>query len=164
MVSDTHKEEIEFAKKFLGGNYIGGYPAYKVIERPSNLMKTLKEINGKTEGSIPDLLLIAHDYQNIDPSIDIPEIPYKIMVLWTEAVESSLQGFPHKKEATEALRSTLTWKELYDQELLLQGAFGQKMKINQELYEQFDRKMTEICVKFFIIKGEIIWECTQITR
>jgi len=41
------------------------------------------------------------------------------MVLWTEAVESSLQGFPHKKEATEALRRTLTWKELYDQELLL---------------------------------------------
>jgi len=31
-------------------------------------MKTLKEISGKAESSIPDLLLIAHDYQNIDPS------------------------------------------------------------------------------------------------
>jgi hypothetical protein len=30
------------------------------------------------------------------------------MILWIEAVESSLQGFPDKKDATEALRRTLT--------------------------------------------------------
>jgi hypothetical protein len=75
MVSDKHKEEIEFAKMVLTGNYIGGYPDFNAIDRPSNLMKTLKEISGKSEGSIPDLLLIAHDSQKIDPSIDIPQIP-----------------------------------------------------------------------------------------
>ncbi len=168
MVSDKHKEEIEFAEMFLSGDYFAEkdkvYTDFKVINRPSNLMKTLKEISGKSEGTIPDLLLISHDSQKIDPSIEVPQIPYRIMILWIEAVESSLQGFPDKKDATEALRRTLTWKDLYDQELLLQGPFGQKMKVNQELCEQFDRKMTEIFVKFFIVRGETIWECTQITR
>jgi len=42
-------------------------------------MKTLKEISGKSEGTIPDLLLISHDSQKIDPSIEVPQIPYRIM-------------------------------------------------------------------------------------
>jgi len=168
MVSDKHQKEIEFAKMFLCGEYFAKnnfeFTDFNVIDRPSNLMKTLKEISGKSEGSIPDLLLIAHDCQKINPSYNIPQIPYKIMVLWIEAVEPSLQGFPDKKDATEALLRTLTWKELYDQELLLKGPFGQKMKVNQELYEFFENQMTEIYVKFFIVRGETIWECTQITK
>ncbi len=168
MVGDKHQAEIEFAKMFLSGDYLAEknnvFTDFNVIDRPSNLMKTLKKMSGKSEGSIPDLLLIAPDSQKIDPSIDIPQIPYKIMNLRIEAVESSLQGFPDKKDATEALRRTLTWEELYNQELLLKGQFGQKMKVNQELCESFDRRMTEIFVKFLIVRGETIWECTQITR
>ena len=136
----------------LSGNYLAeknnAFTDFNVIDRPSNLMKALKEISGKSEGSIPDLLLIAHNFQKIDPSIDIPQIPYEIMILLIEAVESSLQGFPEKKHATEALRRILTWKELY----------------NQEFYKSFNYKMTEIFVKFYIVRGETIGEYTQISR
>ncbi len=167
MPGDLHEERLQYAKAYFK-KYNSRSGMFSQIEyyeaNIQHLPSKLKKITTKSEGIIPDLIMLSHNYQYLDLTKEPPQVPEQINLLWIEVFDTSFRGFPYKKDIIKALYHTLKWKDLYDQEKLRDGIFGQRLKIEQSLYDLFKHKKTHIYIDYFLVLEESIWKCEHIDK
>lgn len=154
MVGDKHGERTKYAINYFEQQ------DYKVISI-EDFESTLREISNKSKGIRPDILMLWHSNKDLEIIKNPPSIPRRIMVNWIEVFDSNFQGFPSYDDIAEAILRTITWKDLYDAELLRRGMYGEKFKTKMKLYDLL-KDNTWLQINFFIIQEDLMFKCFQI--
>ena len=83
MPGEIHNERTEYAVKSFEER------DFKKINI-TNLTSELQIITGKAERIIPDILMLKHNLAKLDLSVNPPDIPFRIEVLWGEVVKTRI--------------------------------------------------------------------------
>lgn len=97
MPSDIHEERLQYARGYFKhyNSRSGMFSQIEYVEANIQHLPTqLKEITGKSEGIIPDLIMLSYNYQYLDLAKKPPQIPDQINILWIEIFDTSFRGFP----------------------------------------------------------------------
>ncbi len=165
IVEKKKKEEsIDYARNYfknhLSRRIIYEQKGYKEVEL-KKLINKLQEIYKNSEVINPDFLMLWHDLIDLEKIEKEIPIPYEMVVLWIKMNGPNFKGFPKRTDVIKSLYETLTWKDIYKEDIKQET---KKIKVNYALKEDFKKKETKIYVEFFIVQDDSIWQCEQIDK